>query len=277
MNSQIEIESNESIATTPSLIDSPSVEIQLADDLRANFENDCESFDPLGLYTLEMECDAASTILADRFSNRAVSIQFTRTAVCIDRLWSTRSQWDAMIHDATPEGHISATGDSPFAAVEAVSEAYAKAIAPVRTTPEHRRLSASMFETFGRIDPATKAAFLSLVEQHHGRSDFLEVLSDGRVLLAKGEIEGSEAQAIGGYVAQHLLNGSQATATAKIVIEQAGDTFKSYVVLPSGERVKAGNCATAIDARSMAAAAILAMRSTVFTKNPIAANGSTAA
>lgn len=157
----------------------------------------------------------------------------------------------------------------PAADIEAAVNdinAHRKATAHVRTHAQHVPLVSHTFESFGIINPTAVLAFLQLVESCHGRSDFLLIEPDGRVMLASGFVEGSEAAQIGAYVAQHNVTPeSIATEAAlQIIIEHRRDTFKSFVVLPSGERIVGGNCFTEADARQMAQWAILAMRSTIF-------------
>jgi len=249
-----------------SLIDSPTLDDN-GDDKRATVAgDDRDFFDPQGLYQLEQERDEACAALIAAFPDKSLSLQFTRTTVWVGGEWSTRKEWAAMVHSAALTGHISSVAATPTEAVQAVIKAHRKATARVRITPEHRPLVSHTFEAFGRIDPSTAADFLELVEQYHGRNDFLIIEPDGRVMLATGYVECSEAHDIGNYIALHNLTpeAQAAEAAIQIVIEPRGDAFKAFLVMPSGERIETPCVSpTEAAARKWAQTEILARRSTV--------------
>jgi len=250
------------IGPSCSFPDSPTLESDAANDRRAALAGEDGSlFDPLDLYAVEMERDAAGTILAARFPDQLVSLNHTRLATCVARQWSRSSLWTAIIHN-TAAGDVIGKGESPIAAVDAVIKARIKAEAPIRPTPIFRRLDASTGEAFGKIDPATAADFLELVEQEHGRSDFLTIAPDGRVLLAGVSVEADEAFAIGESVATHLLKLNPEGAI-KVVTERQAGVFRTSIVLPNGERVRVGSTFTGVEARQLASRAIAARRSTI--------------
>jgi hypothetical protein len=242
--------------STLALGDNTALEADLAEDRRAALEAAAESFDPLGLYNVEIERDLAASILQETFPDPAITLGISPVEYRhrISGEWIVRREWQATIND------VHAFAAMPEKAVNEVIAAYRKATAAVRTTPQHRSLSADTFESLGRIDTATAPAFLELVEAKHGASDFLTVEPDGRVMLACGLIGPEEAFAIGCYVAEHV---GGAMPAPQVVVERTGDTFKSYVVTADGERVKAGNCFTESEAMTMATVKAMGLRTTI--------------
>lgn len=242
------------------LIDSPTLDSDAAEDRRAAIE--CDGFDPLGLYALEVERDAAGTILADAFPGQTLSLSFSRTMIRIGGEWSSRVEWFAMAHVAD----VSATGATPTAAVQAVIKAHRKATAPVRSTPVHCGVDANTFEAFGRIDPATSVAFLERVNQQFGAPEFLTVGRDGRVMLISGRVGPQEATDIGVLIGEHNMTDADraAEASIQILIEPRGEFFKARLVLASGERIDVfGVCLSESAARVWARTGILSLRSTI--------------
>ena len=252
----VESDDISSFPPSPSLIDSPALESD-ADDTRATLAgDDGDFFDPLGLYALEIERDAAGTILADAFPGQTLSLSFTRTMIRIDGEWSSRLEWFAMAHDAD----VSATAATPTAAVEAVIKAHRKATAPVRSKPVHYGVDAHTFEAFGRIDPATAAAFMEHVNRHFGTPQFLTVGRDGRVMLISGRVGPEEASDIGVLIGEHNMTAADraAEASIQILIEPRGEFFKAR------ERIDVpGVCLTEGAARVWARMEILKRRSTI--------------
>jgi hypothetical protein len=176
-------------------------------------------------------------------------------------VWSVRREWQAGIDG------VLAFADTPGKAVNGVIAAHRRANAPVRVHPEHRQLVADTFEAFGRVNPADGPALLAFVAAHHSAIEFLTIEPDGRVLLVKGHVGPEEAFDIGQHVADFIHDrtpgAAEAEAVIKIVIEPTADTFKSWVVLPSGERLAGARCFTEPDARLMANRVLRALRSTV--------------
>jgi hypothetical protein len=246
-----------SFPTTPALIDSPTLESDAADDRRAMLEmGTAETADHAELQ------EALASIVA-AFPDKDVSVGVSDNRHFMGGRWIHSTHWIATILNEDFSGF---DDESPLRAVKKLITIHRKATAPVRATPIHQPITAASFEAFGTIDPATTATFLNLVDEHHGRSDFLTIEPDGRVMLATGEIEGSEAQAIGEYVVMHNLTPERIAAEEAIQIrcEPRGGCFKAVLILPSGERIEVPNVgATESDARIMARAAIVARRSTI--------------
>jgi hypothetical protein len=248
----------ESIPQFESLPDSPADEQLYFNELRAAIGATAPAES-----AAEEEVNQACAMLADALPGQNISIGVADNHHLIDGRWLRSTRWIAMLLDAD----LTAFDDaSPVAAAEKLITAHRKANAPIRVTPEHRPLTAASFEAFGTINPATAADFLDLVDQHHGRNDFLVIQPDGRVMLATGEIEGSEAATIGSYVAIHnlTLQSKADEMDTRIIVEPHGASFKSILILPNGRRLEVtGVCPTEALAREWAKTALLQRRSTL--------------
>jgi hypothetical protein len=245
------------------LIDSPSIELQIVDDHRALLASDDNgSFDPLGFYQIEQDKDEACTALADAFPGLTVSLHHSTTHIRIADKWQSSGEWSALVQ--SPTGSYHAIAANPTDAVKAVIKAHAKATAPVRATPINAPIAASTFESLGRVTDAP--AFLKLLEETLGITSDITVEADGRVFLTTGQIGGSEAAAIGAVIAEFNMTPERmaAESATQTLVERRGEFFKAVLIIPNGQRVELpGVAATESDARAMARAAIVGMRSTV--------------
>jgi hypothetical protein len=224
-----------------------------------------DGFDPAGLYATERLRDLALSLLADSLPALNVSLSLTDNRHRVAGKWIVSREWLAMafLQDGR---HVAATADNPGDAVEKVIKAHARATAPVRTRPEARGIAAESFEALGRINPADAPAFTDALARDYA-SDSLTVQPDGRITLTRGAVDDIEALALGQIVADFLHartpGAVESERDVRIVVEQQGDTFKSWVVLPSGERIHGGRSFWKADARTLAERKVYALRPTV--------------
>lgn len=149
---------NESLQPlTPGLPDAPTIENEAAHDRRAALACAADTFDPLGLYALEQERDAAAALLAASIPvdysiglshiasiHRHPGLGFNRT-----------SEWSAVVLLPNPTGllvppSIGRRAASPTEAVDALLAAWRE-----RHAAQAPAAARSKETYFGTIDPAT--------------------------------------------------------------------------------------------------------------------------
>lgn len=189
---------------TPALIDSPAAEQAVLADRLAGLATD-GAFDPEGLYVLEVSRDEAYAELAGQLAASVdVAVTYRRRLERRGARAESSTHWIVSLIEG--QTVVNAYGTTAAEATANALAEWEKARRVTRTKPECRQLLAETGEAFGVIDPLTVDEFRAVVEYGHGRSDFLAVEADGRVVLNRkvsGWVGPEEAHAIGGYVAKH--------------------------------------------------------------------------
>lgn len=105
--------------------DSPRVEAELAEDRRAALESAAHTFDPEGLYALEVERDEAVDDLAANLPADA-SIRLARHHVTqrVASQWQVFEGWVATATTADSAFTLSADGERPLVAAEKLLNAW---------------------------------------------------------------------------------------------------------------------------------------------------------
>jgi hypothetical protein len=249
--------------STVALADDRCDEMEL-DDRRAMLAS-ADAFDPSGLYALEQERDLAASLLAETVKSD-VTLSRTSNVHHVGGRWLCSTEWVALIFQPTSPS-LRAIGKSPTEAVNSVLEQWRKLNAPVRTRPEARGVTAESFEAFGKIEPADADDFADFLASRSYTPDFLTVLSDGRITLRSGAVDDIEAMEVGQIVADFVFTLTPGSTTVedgiRVIVEQTGDTYKSWVILANGERIRGARCFTEPEARKMGEKVKRAQRPTV--------------